>query len=188
MRDWNALTHRSMSWLEVDSSGLWLMPPFSPRTKSMACGISSCSFIESWPAPLGMVCTGRPRPATACAQRACQAASLGAAGTRIASSMRTCTHRRSPMARRPSRMSFAQASRAASVVARTSRLKLQRPGTTLIEPLDTCSMPTVATTSGTADAQRSASSTSSAAAAAASRRRSIGVVPAWLAMPVISPR
>lgn len=39
---------------EVDSSGLWLMPAFSPRTKSMAWGSNWCIFIASWPAPLGI--------------------------------------------------------------------------------------------------------------------------------------
>ncbi|KAG0746650.1 hypothetical protein G6F24_015680 [Rhizopus arrhizus] len=43
-----------MSSLVVDSRGLWLMPAFWPRTNSMACGMTSCSFIASWPAPLGM--------------------------------------------------------------------------------------------------------------------------------------
>ena len=42
------------------SSGLWLMPLLPPRTNSIACGITSCSFIASWPAPLGMRYTGRP--------------------------------------------------------------------------------------------------------------------------------
>ena len=41
-----------MSSFVLDSSGLWLMPELMPRTKSMACGITSCSFIASWPAPL----------------------------------------------------------------------------------------------------------------------------------------
>jgi hypothetical protein len=44
----------------VLSSGLWLMPEFWPRTNSMACGITSCSFIASWPAPLGMRYSGTP--------------------------------------------------------------------------------------------------------------------------------
>jgi hypothetical protein len=83
--------------------------------------------------------------------------------------------------------SAASASRAASVVALRSRLKRQRPGTTLIDPEGTSSMPTVPTTSGTAAARRSTKSASSATASAASRRRPIGVVPAWLAWPVTSP-
>ena len=65
-----------MSSLVLDSSGLWLMPAFSPRTKSIACGINSCSFIASWPAPLGMRCSGRPSATTARSQRACQKAEL----------------------------------------------------------------------------------------------------------------
>ena len=85
------------------------------------------------------------------------------------------------------RTSAAQASRTSLVVARMSRLKWQRPGTTLIEPSGTSSMPTVPTRCGTLAARFSTNSTSSATAAAASRRRSIGVVPAWLAMPIISP-
>ena len=36
-----------MSSQVVDSSGLWLMPAFSPRTNSMACGMISWSFIAS---------------------------------------------------------------------------------------------------------------------------------------------
>ena len=77
-----------MSSLVDDSSGLWLMPAFSPRTKSIACGITSCSFIASWPAPLGMRNTGRPSDSTARSQRACQAGALGAAAARIVSSIR----------------------------------------------------------------------------------------------------
>jgi hypothetical protein len=46
-------TASRMSWLVIDSSGLWLMPAFSPRMNSIACGIASCSFIASCPAPLG---------------------------------------------------------------------------------------------------------------------------------------
>ena len=57
------------------------------------------------------------------------------------------------------------------------------PGTTLIEPFGTSSMPTVPTEPASAAARRSTYSNSSAAAVAASRRLPMGVVPAWLAMP-----
>ena len=86
------------------------------------------------------------------------------------------------------RTSAAQASRTASVVARMSSEKRQRPGTTLIEPPGTSSMPTVPTRSGTDAARRSRNSASSATAAAASWRIVIGVVPAWLAVPSASPK
>src|SRR5690606_25234742 len=66
-----ACTASSMSSLVVDSRGLWLMPPCCPRTNSMACGITSCSFMASWPAPLGMRYTGTPRASTARSQRCC---------------------------------------------------------------------------------------------------------------------
>jgi hypothetical protein len=56
-----ARTYRSVSSLVMDSSGLWLMPAFAPRMKSMACGITSCSFMASWPAPLGMRKHGQAR-------------------------------------------------------------------------------------------------------------------------------
>jgi hypothetical protein len=51
---WNASTASCMSSLVLLSSGLWLMPELMPRTNSMAWGMTSCSFIASWPAPLGM--------------------------------------------------------------------------------------------------------------------------------------
>ena len=60
------------------------------------------------------------------------------------------------------------------------------PGTTLIEPLGTWSCPMVATESPSAAARFSMYRASSATAQAASRLRSMGVVPAWLAMPTIS--
>ena len=50
----NASTASCMSSLVVDSSGLWLMPLFRPRVNNMAWGMISCSFMASWPAPLGM--------------------------------------------------------------------------------------------------------------------------------------
>ena len=170
------------------SSGLWLMPELPPRMKSMACGINSCSFMASWPAPLGMRWIGRPSAATAASQRACQAGALGAAAATEVCLSEQLSPRTRTMRASSACTSAASASRAASVVARRSRLKWQRPGTTLIEPPGTCSMPTVPTTSGTAMARFSTNSASSATATAASRRRSIGVVPAWLAMPTISPR
>ena len=77
-----------MSSAVLDSSGLWLMPAFSPRTNSIACGITSCSFIASWPAPLGMRCTGRPAASTARSQRCCHSGAHGAAAARIVSSIR----------------------------------------------------------------------------------------------------
>ena len=55
-------------------------------------------------------------------------------------------------AARPARRARS-ASRTSLVVARMSRLNWQRPGTTLIEPLGTSSMPTVPTTFGTAAAR-----------------------------------
>ena len=51
----NASTASCMSSAVLDSSGLWLMPAFSPRTNSIACGITSPIFMASWPAPLGML-------------------------------------------------------------------------------------------------------------------------------------
>ena len=62
----------------------------------------------------------------------------------------------------------------------------QRPGTTLTEPLGTCSMPMVATESLSVSARCSTYKASSASAVAASARRFMGVVPAWLAVPMIS--
>jgi len=150
-----ARTASSMSWLWVDSSGLWLMPAFSPRVNSIACGSSSCSFIASWPAPLGMRCTGRPSAATARSQRVRHSGAQGAAAARIVSSRCAVTPRRAQIASSSACTSRAQASRTASVVARMSRLKRQRPGTTLIEPAGTSRMPTVATRSGTAAPRRS---------------------------------
>ena len=169
------------------SNGLWLMPALPPRTNSIACGIASCSFIASWPAPLGMRWIGKPSAVTAASQRACHAGSQGAAAARMVSSSAMATPRRSAIASISASTALAQVSRAASVVARMSMLNWQRPGTTLIEPAGTANMPTVPTTSGTAPASRSTASTSSAAAAAASRRWPIGVVPAWLAMPLMLP-
>src|SRR4026209_2747603 len=49
-RCWKARTDSSVSLLVMASSGLWLMPALRPRWNSMACGITSCSFIASWPA------------------------------------------------------------------------------------------------------------------------------------------
>ncbi len=68
-----------MSSLVVDSSGLWLMPEFKPRTNSMAWGMISWSFMASCPAPLGMRCRGTPSAVTAASQRACHSGALGAA-------------------------------------------------------------------------------------------------------------
>mgnify|MGYP000019310428 CR=1 FL=1 len=68
-----------MSSLVVLSNGLWLMPAFWPRTNNMACGITSCSFIASWPAPLGRWNTGTPKLCTACSHSACSLGLLGAA-------------------------------------------------------------------------------------------------------------
>ncbi len=96
------------------------------------------------------------------------------------------TPRRSQMAFSSASTSATSASRCGSVGARRSRLNRQRPGTTLIEPPGTFSMPMVATESPSRAARRSMNSASSATAAAASRRRFIGVVPAWLAMPTAS--
>ena len=62
----------------------------------------------------------------------------------------------------------------------------QRPGTTLVEPPGTFRMPMVPTESPSRAARCSTNSASSATATAASRRRFMGVVPAWLAMPVTS--
>ena len=76
-----------MSSLVVLSSGLWLMPELLPRTNSMACGMTSCSFIASWPAPLGMRYSGTPSASTARSQRCCQSGALGAAAARMVSSM-----------------------------------------------------------------------------------------------------
>ena len=137
------------------SSGLWLMPAFKPRMKSIACGITSCNFIASCPAPLGMRNTGTPSACTAASQRACHAESLGAALAMVVRSSVYDRPRRSQMAASAPRTSASSASRAALVVARMSRLKWQRPGTTLMEPAGTCSMPTVPTTSGTLAARRS---------------------------------
>ena len=72
-----------MSSLVVDSSGLWLIPEFWPRTNSMAWGITSNSFMASWPAPLGMQCSGTPRASTARSQRFCHSGALGAADARM---------------------------------------------------------------------------------------------------------
>ena len=67
-----------------------------------------------------------------------------------------------------------------------SSVNRQRPGTTLVEPLGTCSMPIVPTDVPSRVARFSTNSASSATPTAASARRSIGVVPAWLAMPMTS--
>ncbi len=163
------------------------MPAFTPRTNSIACGITSCSFIASWPAPLGMRNTGRPArppPAPSAAARPARWARRRRAASPRAESGRP---RRSQIAFSSASTSAAQASRTSSVVARMSRLNWQRPGTTLIEPPGTCSMPIVATTSGTAARALSRIERQLGHGGAASRRRSIGVVPAWLAMPMISP-
>ena len=69
------------------SSGLWLMPAFRPRTNSMAWGMISCSFMASWPAPLGMRYRGTPRASTAASQRCCHSGALGAAAAFMASSV-----------------------------------------------------------------------------------------------------
>ena len=124
------------------------MPEFSPRTNSIACGIASPSFIASWPAPLGMRCTGRPAAATARSQRACHSGALGEAATRIVSSTLAETPRRSQIACSSASTSATQSSRTGSVVARMSRLKRQRPGMTLVEPPGTSSMPMVPTRFG----------------------------------------
>ncbi|KAG1166108.1 hypothetical protein G6F35_018387 [Rhizopus arrhizus] len=81
--------------------------------------------------------------------------------------------------------SLTSASRCGSLGARKSRLNRHSPGTTLIEPFGTSSIPIVPTESPSWAARRSTYSASSAVAVAASRRRSIGVVPAWQAMPNI---
>jgi len=69
-----------------------------------------------------------------------------------------------------------------------SSVNWQRPGTTLVEPFGTVRMPIVPTRFGAFVARSSRNSASSATAVAASRRVPIGVVPAWLAMPITSPR
>ena len=131
------------------SSGLWLMPELPPRRNSIACGITSCSFIASCPAPLGMRNTGRPWACTAASQRACQALDEGAAAACMVCSSVYDSPRRAAMRCSSARTSAASASRTGSVVARRSRLNRQRPGTTLIDPAGTCSCPTVPTASGT---------------------------------------
>ncbi len=122
--------------------------------------------------------TGSPSDSTARSQRRRHSGALGAAAARIVSSILKCRPRRAQIDFSSASTSLASASRASLVVARRSRLKLQRPGTTLIEPLGTFSMPMVPTTSGTPAARRSTNCASSATATAASRRRFIGVVPA----------
>ena len=82
-----ASTHSCASSDVIVSSGLWLMPLLPPRTNSIACGITSCIFIASWPAPLVMRYTGRPSDCTARSQRSCHAGSLGAAAARMLSSV-----------------------------------------------------------------------------------------------------
>ena len=96
------------------------------------------SFMASWPAPLGRRSTGRPSASTAFSQRCCQTGSLGAADALMASSLLQRRPRRAVIACSSASMSATRASRWASVGARMSRLKQQRPGTTLIEPLGTC--------------------------------------------------
>jgi hypothetical protein len=177
-----------MSSLVVDSRGLWLMPEFCPRTNSIACGITSCSFIASWPAPLGMRYSWTPRACTARSQRACQAGALGAAAARIVSSIEWRTPRRSQISLSLASTSITIASRCGSVGARKSSVKTQRPGMTLVEPFGTSRMPMVPTESPSRVARCSTNNASSATATAASRRLFIGVVPAWLAMPVTSHR
>ena len=49
-------------------------------------GITSCIFIASWPAPLGMRNSGRPRLSTARSHRRCHSDALGAAAARTVSS------------------------------------------------------------------------------------------------------
>src|SRR6185369_8380092 len=118
---WKASTASWMSSLVVLSSGLWLIPEFWPRTNSIACGMTSCSFIASWPAPLGMRCSGTPSAWTARSQRCCHWLALGAAAARMVSSTWWRTPRRSQIARSSARTSAASASRCASVGARRSR-------------------------------------------------------------------
>ena len=43
----------------------------------MGWGMTSCSFIASWPAPLGMRYSGTPSAATAASQRCCHSGALG---------------------------------------------------------------------------------------------------------------
>ena len=64
-----------------------VMPQAMLFVRGENAGITSCSFIASWPAPLGMRKTGRPSDSTARSQRACQAGALGAAAARIVSSI-----------------------------------------------------------------------------------------------------
>jgi len=163
------------------------MPSCSPRTNSIDCGSRRCIIMASCPAPLGRCSTGRPSAATARSQRACHAASLGAALARTVSRRASVSPRRSAISCAAASTACASSSRAASVGARTSRLKRQRPGTTLMDPCGTSRIPTVATVPGRCCASRSTASVSSAAPAAASRRCPMGVVPAWQATPPYSP-
>ncbi len=132
-----------------------------------------------------MRCTGRPRAPTADSQRACHAASLGAAAAASVRSSVKLTPRRSQISARRARTSASSASRAASVVARRSRLNSAAARDHVDGPaghLAAC--PTVPTDlAGTAPARSSTWRINSATAAAASRRRSIGVVPAWRGEP-----
>ena len=129
------------------------MPAFSPRTNSIACGITSASFIASWPAPLGMRCTGSPAAATARSQRSCHSGADGAAAARIVSSRKNDRPRRSQIAAAAASTSSTQASRTGSVVARMSSVNLQRPGTTLVDPFGTSSIPIVPTRFGASPAR-----------------------------------
>ena len=142
-----------MSSVVVDSRGLWLMPLFSPRTKSMAWGITSCNFMASWPAPLGITKRGTPKSFSAFSQRCCHSGALGAAGARKVASRWQTRPRRLQISSRAFKTSFSKASRCGSVGARMSIEKRHLPGTTLMEPLGTCSWPMVATESPSAAAR-----------------------------------
>jgi hypothetical protein len=180
-------THSSVSSLVMRFQRVVADAGVPPRTKSMACGITSCSFIASWPAPLGMRNTGRPRLCTARLPARCQAGALGAAAARMVSS--SVPHA-AALADACELGAHVGGQRVARGVGGGAQVQAEAAaaGHDVDRAVGHLQLPTVPTTSGTLPARFSTYSSSSATAAAASRRRSIGVVPAWLAMPITSPR
>ena len=174
-----------MSLLVVDSSRLWLMPSSAAREQH---GLRH-DFVQLHrvvPRAAGHHGT-RARPGVHGALQWCCRPGRWARQRR-ASILQSCSAspRRWAILASSSSTSVAIASRWASV-GHAGPMKKAAPGTTLMEPLGTFK----------ADGARQIAvfrsalltySASSATATAASRRRSMGVVPAWLAVPIISQR
>ena len=158
-----------MSSGELNSAGLWLMPPLRLRTKSIPAGTPALARMPaSWPAPEGSSSTGRPSACTSARRAARISSDIGDGSVRIGSSTASAAASRS--------------SRWASG-ARASTLSRTRPGMTFVPPGSTVTWPTVATAPSIPRATSRARRTNSAASTSASSRTSIGVVPAWPGVP-----